>query len=194
VKIMRVIVGGEIPMNTSTYRVISRRCVNALIQCRERSRFLAGLTAWLGFKHIGVPVVHGARYAGVTKYGAWKSLCLALNAITGFSRVLLRWSIAAGLLFSVLSFVAAGSFIVRKLFYGIPVAGYASLIVSVFFMGGLTLMMLGVVGEYVGLTYTETQGRPLYVVRETDEGLDTHTDEQEDCDSSAGLSPVAGVL
>lgn len=152
-------------MTGGVFRVVSRQVVDELKRCRETSRLVIGLIDWLGFRQAGVEVEHGTRYAGHTKYGLFKLITLGLNAVTAFSYVPLRLATYAGSFAAALSLVAGAYIIFRKLVFGIPVPGYASLIVAVLFLGSIQLIVLGIIGEYIGRVYTEVQHRPLYVVK-----------------------------
>jgi polyisoprenyl-phosphate glycosyltransferase len=159
------IMGSNHAMTGGIFRVVSRQIVDELKRCRETSRLVIGLIDWLGFKQTGVEVEHGSRYAGHTKYGLFKLITLGLNGVTAFSYMPLQLATYVGSLAAVLSLAAGAYIVLRKLFFGIPVAGYASLIVAVLFLGSVQLIVLGLIGEYIGRIYTEVQNRPLYVVR-----------------------------
>lgn len=161
----RVIGSGQ-PINSEIFRVMDRRVVDELKRCREVSRFVTGLVSWLGFRQVGVDVEHGARYAGRSKYNVWKLVMLALNTFTSFSYFPLQLASYVGFLTAIASLVGGIYLICLKLAFGIPVPGYASFLVAILFLGGIQLIMLGIIGEYVGRIYTEAQDRPLYVIRE----------------------------
>lgn len=148
------------------FRVMSRQVRDELQRCRETSRFITGLVGWLGFSQIGVEVEHGARYAGQTKYNTWRLIKLLLNTLTSFSYLPLQLATYLGLLTAVLSVSLGAYVILRWMFVGIPVAGFTFTIVAILFLGAVQLIVLGLIGEYVGRVYTESQGRPLYVVKE----------------------------
>ena len=156
----------KIPEHAGDFRLLDRRVVEVIRRMPERNRFMKGLFAWAGFKQAAVSYHREERTVGKTKYNYWKLWTLALDGITSASTVPLRiWSYLG-------AFVALGALgysifiIVRTLTSGIEVPGYASMMVAVLFLGGLQLLSLGVLGEYVGRILTETKGRPLYVVRE----------------------------
>lgn len=148
------------------FRVMSRQVRDELQRCRETSRFITGLISWLGFNQIGVEVEHGERYAGRTKYNLWRLMKLLLNTLTSFSYLPLQFASYVGLFTALVSLSLGAYVILRWIFVGIPVAGFTSTIVAILFLGGVQLMVLGLIGEYVGRVYTESQGRPLYVVKE----------------------------
>ncbi len=167
VAVVNRVIGSGQPINSEIFRVMNRQVIDELKRCREVSRFITGLVSWLGFKQAGVDVEHGARFAGESKYTIWKLMKLALNTFTSFSYFPLQLATYLGFFTALLSVLVGTSIILLKLIYGIPVAGYASFLVAVLFLGGIQLIMLGLIGEYIGRIYTETQGRPLYIVRET---------------------------
>lgn len=157
----------KIPEHAGDFRLLDRRVVDVIRAMPERNRFMKGLFAWAGFKQAAVSYHREERKIGRTKYNYWKLWTLAIDGITSASTLPLRvWSYLGAL-------VALGALgfaiyiIVRTLTTGIDVPGYASLMVAILFLGGLQLLSLGVLGEYVGRILTETKGRPLYIVRET---------------------------
>ena len=160
-------VGGSSHFATGgVFRVMSRQVRDELQQCRESSRFITGLVGWLGFRQVGVEVEHGARYAGETKYNLWRLIKLLLNTLTSFSYLPLQLASYLGF-FTALFSVSWGAYIAyRWIFLDVPVAGFTSTIVAVLFLGSVQLIVLGLIGEYVGRVYTESQGRPLYVVKD----------------------------
>ena len=164
--VMNRVMAPGLQMRSSLFVAMNRKVADALRQCRESSRFLPGLINWLGFEQVGVEVQSGERVAGVSKYSFWGSIKLAVNTITSFSNVPLRIAIWLGLFVSSVSFAAGIYVIARKLLWDVPVQGYPSLMVAVLFIGGAQLIMLGVVGEYIGRSYTQLQNRPLYIVDE----------------------------
>lgn len=148
------------------FRVMSRQVRDELQQCRETSRFITGLVGWLGFNQVGVEVEHAARHAGETKYNLWRLIKLLLNTLTSFSYLPLQLASYLGLITALLS-VSLGTYVIfRWIFVGVPVAGFTSIIVAVLFLGAVQLIVLGLIGEYVGRVYTESQERPLYVVKD----------------------------
>lgn len=156
-----------IPQDTGDFRLLDRRVVEALKQMPERTRFMKGLFAWVGFKQTYIFYNRPPRYKGQTKWNYWKLWNFALDGITSFSLVPLKvWSYL-GLALSLLAFVYATFLIARTLIFGIDVPGYASLMVSVLFIGGVQLISLGIIGEYLGRVYEEVKQRPLYLIRES---------------------------
>ena len=156
----------KIPEHAGDFRLLDRKVVDVIRQMPERNRFMKGLFAWAGFKQAAVSYHREERKVGKTKFNYWKLWTLAIDGITSASTIPLRiWSYLGALVaLGALAFAAV--IIVRTLTTGIDVPGYASLMVAILFLGGLQLLSLGVLGEYVGRILTETKGRPLYVVRE----------------------------
>lgn len=156
----------QIPKDTGDFRLLDRRVVEALKLLPERRRFMKGLFAWVGFKQTSVEYDRDPRYQGTTKWNYWKLWNFALEGITSFSFVPLKvWSYI-GVFVSLISFVYASFLIVRTLILGIDVPGYASIMVAVLFLGGVQLISLGFIGEYLGRVYDEVKQRPLYLVRD----------------------------
>jgi hypothetical protein len=146
---------------------MDRKVVEVIRAMPERNRFMKGLFAWAGFKQAAVEYDRAERATGTTKYNYWKLWTLALDGITSASTVPLRiWSYV-GALVALFAIGFATFLAVQTLFFGNPVPGYASIMTSVLFLGGIQLISLGVLGEYVGRILTETKQRPLYVVRDT---------------------------
>ncbi len=156
----------SVPRDVGNFRLMDRRAVEAYRALPERNRFTRGMVAWLGFNQVGVSYDRPARFKGRPKYNYLKSFYLALDALTGFSTALLRLSSVLGFLSSLVSFVLLLIVLVKKIFYGIPVEGFSMLASGLFFLGGVILLSLGVLGEYVAKTYRQVQGRPLYIVKE----------------------------
>lgn len=157
----------KIPMDTGDFRLMDRRVVNVMNRMREHHRFLRGMSAWVGFKQVGVPYKRMARFAGSTKYPFRKMLKLALTAITGFSYLPLQVATFLGFIAAGLSLVAAVVVIIMRAITGAAFLGQASTLIAVLFLGGVQLISLGILGEYIGRIYDEVKGRPLYIVRES---------------------------
>ncbi len=154
-----------IPRDTGDFRLLDRRVVEVLCRLPERTRFLKGLFAWVGFRQTAVAYDRPARQAGASRWSWWRLWNFALDGLTSFSSLPLRvWSYV-GLGVSAAAFLYAGWLIGRTLLYGIDVPGYASLMVVVLFLGGVQLLSLGVLGEYLGRVFVEVKGRPLYLIR-----------------------------
>jgi glycosyltransferase involved in cell wall biosynthesis len=154
-----------IPEDTGDFRLLSRRAVCALVQLREQHRFMKGLFAWIGFPQKKVLYSRHPRYAGKTKWNYWKLWNFALEGITSFTIAPLKIATYLGLLVAFASLVYAGVIVFKTLVYGNPVAGYPSLMVTILFLGGVQLIGIGIVGEYVGRMFNETKGRPLYFLK-----------------------------
>jgi glycosyltransferase involved in cell wall biosynthesis len=159
-------VGGPVrlPPNVGDFRLMSRRAVDALLRLRERHRFMKGLFAWVGFPAKAVPYDRAPRAAGATKWNYWRLWNLSLEGITSFTTVPLRVSTYLGLATAVLALLYGAQVVLKTALHGNPVAGYPSLMAVVLFLGGVQLMTLGVMGEYLGRVFNEAKGRPLYVV------------------------------
>lgn len=156
----------KIPLDTGDFRLMDRRVVDVLKSMGERHRFPRGMSAWVGFKQVGVPYKRAARHAGVTKYPFKKMLALALNAITGYSYFPLQLATYVGFASAGLAALVIPVVIVLRLVGSAFFAGQASTLIAVLFLGGVQLISLGVLGEYLGRIYDETKGRPLYIVSE----------------------------
>lgn len=156
-----------IPRDTGDFRLLSPRAVRALRSLTERNRFMKGLFAWIGYRQRAILYDRDARKGGATKFNYWKLWNFAVDGITSFSAAPLRLATFLGLTASLLALVYAGFVIVKTLIYGDPVQGYPSLMVVILFLGGMQLLALGVIGEYLGRLFDETKGRPLYLVEDT---------------------------
>ncbi|MBD2000010.1 glycosyltransferase family 2 protein [Leptolyngbya sp. FACHB-541] len=155
----------EIPRNTGDFRLLDRRVVEVLKQMTERTRFMKGLFAWVGFRQTFILYDRAERYKGRTKWNYWRLWNLAVDGITSFSVLPLKvWSYV-GFSLAITTFLYAMFLIIRTLISGIDVPGYASLMVAILFIGGVQLLTLGIIGEYLGRVYEEVKGRPLYLVR-----------------------------
>jgi polyisoprenyl-phosphate glycosyltransferase len=155
-----------IPHNTSDFRLLDRRVVTVLNQIPERTRFMKGLFAWVGFKQVGIPYDSPPRHLGKTKMNLWKLWNFALDGITLFSTAGLKFWSYVGIVISMLSFLYAIYLVIRTLFLGKDLPGYASIMVTILFLGGLQLFSLGILGEYLGRVYAEVKQRPLFVLRD----------------------------
>ena len=163
----------QIPENVGDFRLMSRQAVDALKQLPERTRFMKGLFAWVGFSTKLLPYNRDARYAGATKFNYWGLWNFALEGITSFTVTPLKVASYFGMLTAFFSF-ASGVFVLGKAFlYGDPVPGYPSLMVVILFLGGLQLMAIGIVGEYLGRMFIESKQRPLYLLNRHHRANDT---------------------
>jgi glycosyltransferase involved in cell wall biosynthesis len=154
----------RLPEDTGDFRLMSRRVVDAVRQLREQHRFMKGLFAWVGYPTTYVLYDRDPRCAGVSKWSYWKLWNLALEGITSFTVMPLKFATYAGLAVALLSMIYVAEVLVKTLIIGNPVAGYPSLMSVVLFLGGVQLMFLGVIGEYLGRVFNETKQRPLYLV------------------------------
>jgi dolichol-phosphate mannosyltransferase len=159
----------KIPVDTGDFRLMDRKVVDVLKQMRERHRFPRGMSAWVGFKQVGVTYKRAARVAGVTKYPFRKMLKLALNAITGFSYFPLQVATYFGFFSAGISILAIPLVAILRLAGSHFFEGQTTTLISVLFLGGVQLISLGILGEYVGRLYDEAKGRPLYIVRDAPE-------------------------
>ena len=155
----------DIPVDTGDFRLIDRKVCDALKRVKERNRYVRGIISWLGFRQTGVEFVREKRFAGETKYPLKKMIRFAFDAITSFSYKPLKLATYVGITVSIGSFVYLLVVIYQKLFTTTTVTGWASTMAVNLFFNGVVLMMLGIIGEYIGRIYDETKGRPLYVVR-----------------------------
>jgi glycosyltransferase involved in cell wall biosynthesis len=153
-----------IPADTGDFRLLSPRALAALGQLRERHRFMKGLFGWVGFKQVAIPYRREPRLAGRSNFGLWKLWNFALEGITSFSTAPLRVATYFGLLTALFSFVFAVWIVVKAALYGDPVAGWPSMMAVILFLGGIQLIALGLIGEYLGRLYDEAKQRPLYLV------------------------------
>ena len=157
----------SIPVDTGDFRLMSRRVVNVLRKSRERHRFLRGMVSWAGFNQTGIEYDRDERHAGVTKYPLRKMLKFAIDGITAFSDIPLRFASWLGFAASTVAFLYALAIIVARLFhFHTPeyTRGWASTVVIVLFLGGVQLIGIGILGEYIGRIYDEVKGRPLYLI------------------------------
>ncbi|RKP50849.1 glycosyltransferase family 2 protein [Trinickia fusca] len=155
----------KIPENVGDFRLMSREVIEALKHLPESRRFMKGLFAWVGFRTAMVDYVREARSAGETSFSAWKLWNFALEGLTSFSTAPLRIWFYLGSTIALLSFAFACEIIIKTLVKGVAVPGYASLLVSILFMGGVQLIGIGIIGEYVGRIYIESKRRPVYLIR-----------------------------
>ena len=155
----------EIPQDSGDFRLLSRRALDALMSLRETHRYMKGLYAWIGFPQKEVPYLRQPRAAGVTKWNYWRLWNFALEGITSFSDVPLKMSTYLGVATSSLAFLYGLYFLLRTMVLGNPVPGYPSLILVVLFLGGVQLICLGIIGEYLARSYNESKGRALYFVK-----------------------------
>jgi glycosyltransferase involved in cell wall biosynthesis len=156
----------KIPADVGDFRLMDRRVVEAFRNLPETNRFVRGMIAWLGYRETGVAYDRPERRRGQTKYNPFKLTYLAFDATVSFSTSLLRLSTFTGFVVGLVSLVMVIVIVVQKLFFGIPIQGYALVASGLFFLGGLILLYLGLLGEYVAKVYRQSQARPLYIVKE----------------------------
>ena len=166
-RVLRRVVNFDIPTDTGDFRLMARPVVEGFLRMPERNRFVRGMVAWTGFRATSVEYTRAPRRTGQTNYDYGKLVVLALDALTGFSAVPIRLLSLLGFFVTALSAIGTVWIVFNKLVLGIPIPGYAFLVTGVLFLGGVQLLMLGMIGEYVGRIYVETQRRPLYLVRES---------------------------
>lgn len=165
-RILNLFSDTEIPRDAGDFRLLDRKAVDALLQMPERDRLLRGLSSWIGFRRYGLEYERSPRLAGVTKYPVHKMLRLALDGILSFSVVPLRLVSFMGVATAGISMVGISYAMILRLFTRIWVPGWTLLFIGMLFIGGLQMLSLGIVGEYIGRIYTEAKHRPLYLVRE----------------------------
>lgn len=156
----------EIPGDTGDFRLMSRRALDSLLELREQHRFMKGLFAWIGFRQKGIEYQRDPRHAGETSWSYWRLWNLALEGLTSFSIVPLKLSSYVGSITALGAFLYGVFIVLRVLILGIDVPGYASLLTVMLFLGGIQLLTLGTIGEYLGRVFNETKNRPLYLVEE----------------------------
>jgi len=165
-RVMEKLSATPIPRDTGDFRLLSRRALDALKQVRERQRFMKGLFTWVGFRQLSVVYHRDPRHAGETKWNYWRLWNFAIDGITSFSSAPLKVATYFGLLSALAAFLFGLWVLGKALWAGDPVRGYPSLMVVVLFLGGIQLMALGVIGEYLGRLYVESKQRPLYLIDE----------------------------
>lgn len=165
-RVFQALVKVPIPTNTGDFRLVDRKVVDALREVRELHRFMRGLTCWVGYRQCAVHYHRAARHAGSTKYPVWKSLRLAFDAITSFSAAPLRWMTGVGMLVAFCGGLQVLSIVWRKIF--LPeslVQGWATLAALILLLGGLQLVCLGLIGQYISRIFEESKRRPLYFLK-----------------------------
>lgn len=153
-----------IPADTGDFRLLSPRALQALGQLRERHRFMKGLFGWVGFRRVALPYHRHARMVGDSKFGLWKLWNFALEGITSFSTVPLRAATYLGMATASVAFLFGAWVVLKAALYGDRVAGYPTMMAVILFLGGVQLIALGLIGEYLGRLYEESKQRPLYLV------------------------------
>lgn len=156
----------NIPVDTGDFRLLSRRAVDSLRQLRETHRFMKGLYAWIGHPQAAVRYHRDARPAGQTKFSYWRLWNFAIEGFTSFTIAPLKIATYIGILIAGFAFIYASWIILKTLIYGEPVPGYPSLMVVILMLGGVQLITIGILGEYIGRMFNETKHRPLYLLNE----------------------------
>jgi dolichol-phosphate mannosyltransferase len=159
----------KIPLDSGDFRLYDRLVIDVMCSMPERHRFLRGMSTWVGFKQVGVPYKRASRYAGETKYPLRKMLKLATIAVTSFSYFPLQLATYVGFTAAIISIIAIPVVIILRLTGSLQLIGQATTLVAVLFLGGVQLISLGILGEYIGRIYDEVKGRPLYIVSEAPE-------------------------
>jgi polyisoprenyl-phosphate glycosyltransferase len=154
----------KIPNNVGDYRLFTRKVLTAIQKLPENQRFMKGIFAWVGFKTAMIEYKRDERKAGKTSFNGWKLWNFALEGITGFSTVLLRIWLYLGLFFASIAMIYGSWIIIKTLIFGIETPGYASTTTIVLFIGGIQLIGMGILGEYVGRLYMESKRRPIYII------------------------------
>ena len=165
---MNKISKAEIVDGARDFRLMTRQMVNAILDVKEYNRFSKGIFGWVGFKTKWLEYENIERVAGNTKWSFWKLFLYSLDGIVAFSTVPLSVASAFGMLFLFIAFIMIVFIIAKTLIFGDPVAGYPSMMCVMFFIGGIQLFSIGVVGQYLSKTYLETKNRPIYIIKETE--------------------------
>jgi len=175
---LRMLTNVDIPADTGDFRLIDRKVCDVLVGLKEKNRFVRGLVSWIGFKQTSVEFVREERFAGVTKYPLKRMVRFAIDAITSFSFKPLRIASYVGFAISLISFIYLLVVLYQRLFTETTTTGWASIVAINLLFNGIILLLLGVIGEYIGRIYEETKNRPLYIVRERIGGQETAEDKQ----------------
>ena len=173
-KVLQAFTKIQIQKDTGDFRLLDRRCVEALKSMRESQRYTKGLFSWIGYNKKEILYDRDPRAAGQTKWNYKKLVDLSIDGITSFTTSPLRWSAILGIIVSIIGFIYMLYIIIKTLVYGVEVPGYASTMVVILFLGGVQLIFLGVIGEYLGRAFYETKGRPLYFIERYNEEKETN--------------------
>ena len=155
----------NVPRDTGDFRLLNKNALNALLKLREKHRYMKGLFVWVGFKQKEIEYEREARFKGKTKWGFFSLFNLAFDGLTSFSIMPLRLASTIGFLSALIGFFYGAVIVFKTLFFHEPVAGFTSLVVLITFFGGIQLLSIGIIGEYIGRIFNETKNRPLYVVK-----------------------------
>ena len=170
-KLINRISDADIVDGARDYRLMRRAMVDAILSMREYNRFSKGIFGWVGFKTKWVPFVNVERVAGETKWSFWKLFLYSLEGIVAFSTAPLALASVLGVLLCIVAFIFIAVVLVKTLAFGDPVGGWPSMMCVILFLGGVQLLCIGISGQYLAKTYLETKHRPVYLVRETEEGV-----------------------
>ena len=173
-KMLQSVTNIEIQKDTGDFRLLDRRCVEALKSIRESQRYTKGLFSWIGYNKKEILFDRDPRAAGQTKWNYGKLINLSIDGLTSFTTAPLRWAAIIGILVSFAGFIYMLGIIFKTLFYGIDVPGYSSTMVVILFLGGIQLIFLGVIGEYLGRTFNEAKSRPIYFIDRYNEEKETN--------------------
>ena len=165
-RFLRFMTSVDIPVDTGDFRLIDRKVIEAMKRINEKNRYVRGLISWVGFRQTYVEYTREKRFAGETKYPLKKMIALAINGIASFSYKPLKFATSFGILLSCFGFIYMIIVIFQRLFTDTTIQGWASLIIILLFTQGITLIVLGLIGEYIGRIYDEAKDRPVYIVRE----------------------------
>lgn len=161
----------DILQNVGDFRLLDRRCINALKRLRENERYSKGLFCWIGYRKKEIVFNRGDRVAGKSSWSFWGLLNLAIEGITSFTTAPLRFATVSGIIIAFISFIYGLYFITKTLLFGEPVQGFTTIIVVVLFLGGIQLLAIGILGEYIGKIFTESKNRPVYIASEYNDEL-----------------------
>ena len=164
--IIKRLIDEKIEINSSIFRIMSRQVVESVRTLRESNRYIIGIIGWVGFKHTWQEVEHGERVRGKTKYGLWRQIRLASDAIFSFSTYFIKLAVKIGLFFVFVSGLLVIYIIIKKFVFHSPITGWTSIMVAILIVGGIQIMILGIIGEYVARIYSEAKRRPLYIISE----------------------------
>ena len=170
-KIINKISNADIVDGARDYRLMNRKMVDSIISMTEYNRFSKGIFGWVGFNTKWLEFENVERVAGETKWNFWKLFIYSLEGIVGFSTMPLQIASVLGMLFLLLSFIVIIFVIVKTLMFGDPVAGWPSLVCIIFFVSGVQLFCIGIIGQYLSKTYLETKNRPIYIIKETEKDI-----------------------
>lgn len=176
-KMLQSVTNIDIQKDTGDFRLLDRRCVEALKQIRESQRYTKGLFSWIGYNKKEILFDRDPRAAGKTKWNYGKLINLSIDGLTSFTTSPLRWSAIIGIVVSMIGFLYMLFIIIRTIIYGVDVPGYSSTLVVILFLGGIQLIFLGVIGEYLGRAFYETKERPLYFIDRYNEERETNIKE-----------------